>query len=167
MSETDDDTRPKRTGDSALGRSVPDFNAMVMAQVRYLFKLGRERPYLAPIAWTIGAALAFAMVLFVVGLPVINGSTIWYDKHTEAQEAERQFELQRLRVQAEIDARGATPPHDPIAEDAAAARQAAEATELNTRTLSEDVQRLDHSVQRIDARVTTLEQAHPSLPPAP
>lgn len=150
-----DDSDRDRRAESALATSSPDFNWSVLNLARYLFRVGREKPWLAPVAWTFGALLALSVVFFVTALPSLNGLTIWADKKAEADAAERAFELDKLRVTAEIEASKAAAERE-TSDVQAEILQSTKQTELTTRAIGEQL-------DRIDGRVTRIEEAHPNL----
>jgi hypothetical protein len=144
--------RRHRGNDSALATSSPDFNWSVLSLARYLFRVGHDRPLLALIAWPLASVIVLALVIFITALPSLNGMTIWADKKAEADAAERAFEIEKLKVTAEIEAnkaaadRGHSSKLDQILETT-------QQTDVTVRAIGEDVQRLDD-------RVTKIEDAH-------
>lgn len=150
--ETTPTERRHRGSDAALATSSPDFNWSVLSLARYLYRVGHDRPILALIAWPLATMIVLALVVFITALPSLNGMTIWADKKAEADAAERAFEIEKLKVTAEIEAnkaeaeRGNRSTLDKILETT-------QQTDVTVRAIGEDVQRLDE-------RVTKIEDAH-------
>lgn len=89
--------RPRRIADEALASSSPDVHHGFMQLVQRLFGSESRFKVLS------GALLAGLMMLFVVGLPAINGTTILIDKLTEREGAERSFQLEMFKLQTDVE----------------------------------------------------------------
>lgn len=142
----------RRNDSSGVAISSPDFNWAALSIARYLFRIGKEKPWLAVVAWPLGAVIVLSLITFITGLPSIAGLTIWADKKADADSAEHAHEIEKLKVTAEIEAarfaaeHGATGKLDRILQNT-------EQTDITVRAIGEDLQRLDD-------RVTQIEDAH-------
>lgn len=89
--------RAIRATDSALATSSPDVHHGFMQLIQKLFRSPSKLKVMS------GALLSGLMMLFVVGLPAINGTTILIDKLAERAQAERSFQLEMFKLQTDVE----------------------------------------------------------------
>lgn len=86
-----------RTSHAALAGSSPDINHGFMRLIRSLFNSDKQhKVYL-------GAWLGSLMLLLVVGLPAVNGTTILIDKISDGAKARRAYELERYKLETDVE----------------------------------------------------------------
>lgn len=158
--------RPARDEKSeALAASEPSFTYQVMSLIRYLFSLGAQHKLLAPFLWVIGAILILMLVIFIVGLPVINGSTLLFNVKAEADAAERAHELKLFELKTDVELKkmdrtmldqGAIKTLSDISGKLDQQRDATQQVRMDVQSLSVDVQGLRASQANTDRRVSSL-----------
>lgn len=97
----------RRAPDTAgLAGSSPDVNHMFFGFLGRLLALVQSDT--AP-GWIRGTAIGIIgwlvtlLLLFVVGITALQGTTILWDKITEGKTAEREFQLEMFKLQADIE----------------------------------------------------------------
>lgn len=104
-----DGDKSKQEAARAVAQSSPDFPFHMLSVARSLLKL--PEIVLHPVAMfsllfsrnVLGAIIALFMLVFIVGLPVINGSTILIDKMTAATATEHKFQLDMFELQTNVE----------------------------------------------------------------
>lgn len=96
-------TRVDMVREQAVANSSPDFNQMMMAVIRRMLGGVSVHPFERGFKTLSGTVLLSLMLLFVVGLPVINGSTLLIQVLADSDAAGRSFQLEMFKLQTDVE----------------------------------------------------------------